>query len=538
IVAAIDTPPVTPSPRPRYAPDAIRVTQGNVRTIARAVAHQVPDVIVAISGSEIVMRGPPDEVEHAKALIAQLDVPQRGAIYATVYRLRYADAASVASVLGQSFPDAHVQTNTDLNAVTVTAQTSLQDRIALAVAQLDAAPAGAPGATAGERGSIQVVTLNAAIPGASGPPTTATDIAQTVQQALQQTAPDLHITVPAGGTQLILTGSPYSIELAKNLIAQLDVIPPMVVLDTEILEVDEGVAKQLGFEFPSAMLSTTYSETTPQAGLSGIAARLLGLQPLTRTPLSLVAELNFLVSTNKARILEDPRITTFSGHTASIRAGETVNILVTTGGGAGVVPTSQVQSFQTGVTLDITPVVNAGGYITIALHPTVNSEAGVSAAGVPNIQTRDTTTTVGLRDGQTLVIGGLIEDDTTRTTQKIPFLGDLPLIGKLFQDANVSHSRNELIVTVTPHLVRQAGAEPQAVASAVPLPSPQPWPTLGPQLPTQPLPTVPIPAPLPTTPAIARAASGTPVPSLAPSPEPSAFAQTNVYTFGAAPQNN
>ncbi|MGH7738380.1 MAG: hypothetical protein ACREMP_11025, partial [Candidatus Tyrphobacter sp.] len=210
-----------------------------------------------------------------------------------------------------------MQTNADLNAVTVTAQTSLQDRIALAVAQLDAAPAGAPGAAAGERGSIQVVTLNAAIPGTSGPPTTATDIAQTVQQALQQTAPDLHITVPAGGTQLILTGSPYSIELAKNLIAQLDVIPPMVVLDTEILEVDEGVAKQLGFEFPSAMLSTTYSETTPQAGLSGIAARLLGLQPLTRTPLSLVAELNFLVSTNKARILEDPRITTFSGHTAS-----------------------------------------------------------------------------------------------------------------------------------------------------------------------------------------------------------------------------
>ncbi|MGH7738203.1 MAG: hypothetical protein ACREMP_10125, partial [Candidatus Tyrphobacter sp.] len=115
--------------------------------------------------------------------------------------------------------------------------------------------------------------------------------------------------------------------------------------------------------------------------------------------------------------------------------------------------------------------------------------------------------------------------------------GDLPLIGKLFQDANVSHSRNELIVTVTPHLVRQTGADPQTVASAVPLPSPQPWPTLGPQPATQPLPTVPIPAPLPTTPAIARAVS-TPVPSLAPSPEPSAFAQTNVYTFGAAPQNN
>ncbi len=165
--------------------------------------------------------------------------------------------------------------------------------------------------------------------------------------------------------------------------------------------------------------------------------------------------LNFLIENNKARILEDPRITTISGRTASLRAGETVNILTTTGGGTGTVATTQVQSFQTGVTLDITPVVNDGDYITVTLHPTVNSIAGISAAGVPNIQTRDTTTTVGLHDGQTIVIAGLIEDIDSRTVQKIPFLGDLPLIGRaLFTYQNVQQNRNELIVTVTPHIVR------------------------------------------------------------------------------------
>jgi type IV pilus assembly protein PilQ len=207
-----------------------------------------------------------------------------------------------------------------------------------------------------------------------------------------------------------LTVNARSIQLAKQLIAQLDVAEPLVELDTEVLEIDEGVQKQLGFKFPTPVLSTTYSELQPAASDSG-SGRLLALQPLTRTPLTLGAELDFLVSTNKARILEDPRITTFSGRTASLHAGETVNNLTTTGGGTGTVATTQVQSFQTGVTLDITPVVNADDYITVTLHPSINSEAGISAAGVPNIQTRDTTTTVGLHDGETIVVGG-----SSRTT--------------------------------------------------------------------------------------------------------------------------
>jgi general secretion pathway protein D len=570
VIAAIDTPLQTPTPKPRYAPDAVSVTQGDVHRIAREVAHEVGDVVVAIAGSDIVVRGPPDDVDRAKALIAQLDVPEAGSAYAHVYRLKYVDAASVADLLSRSFPGLTLDVNHDLNAVIVDATATLQTRISQAIAALDIEPGGSGGANAGPGVlSIQVVTLRAALPASSGgPSTTANDIAQTVEDVLRQSAPDLKITVPQNGTQLILSGSPYAIQLAKGLIAQLDVMPPLVVLDTQILEVDEGVAKQIGFEFPSAVLSTTYSEITPPAQSNGNITPLLGLQALTRTPLSLAAELNFLVSTNHARILEDPRITTVSGRTASIRAGETVNILTTTGGGTGTVATTQVQSFQTGVTLDITPIVNANGFITIELHPTVNSEAGVSAAGVPNIQTRDTTTTVGLRDGQTIVIGGLIEDDDTRTIQKIPFLGDLPLIGRLFQDANVSHTRNELIVTVTPHVVPD-GETPDAVPTptgiptstgiptAVDDPTPEPLPTVDP---TETLPpAIPserglahmqlTPAPYATSaaganlviPSAASTASGVEGPPEAtPSPIalPSAFSQTNVYTYGNPPTNN
>jgi general secretion pathway protein D len=489
VLGAIDTAVPTPTPRPIYPSDAVRIMQGNSKEIARTVARAVPDVRVSVSGPQVLLSGPPDDVTHAKALIAQLDEPQPGVQYTQLYRLRYVDATSVAQLLQRSFRNIVIEVDKELNAITVYATAPVQQRIADAIDQLDQGPqpsGGQAGGTAGAAapGEETVVNLKAAIPGANGgPSTSATDIAQAVTQALQQTAPDLHITVPANSTQLILSGSEYSIQQAKDLIAQLDVPQPLVVLDTEVLEIDEGVQKQLGLRFPTAALTTTYSEVPPTAAPDGSAGRLLGLQPLTRTPLSLGAELDFLVSNNQARILEDPRITTVSGHTASLRAGETVNILTTTGGGTGTVATTQVQSFQTGVTLDITPVVNDGNYITVTLHPSVNTVAAISSAGVPNIQTRDTTTTVGLRDGETIVIGGLIEDDNSRTVQKIPILGDLPLIGKLFQDTGVNHTRNELIVTVTPHIVRpgdDAGYGPPlpAIPTAAPLPTLAPGTTL------------------------------------------------------------
>ena len=577
IVTAIDTAPPTPTPKPRYPAEAVRVTQRNVKQVARAVAAESANVKVAISGSEILLSGPPDEVDHAKQLIAQLDVPQMGTQYTQVYRLKYIDASSVADLFQRSFTNLPIAVDTDLNAITVTSNLTVQRRIADAVSQLDVPPPGAPGG--GEGGGpaasgIQVVDLKAAIPGLQGgTSTTATDIANTVTQALQASAGDLHIIVPPNSTQLILTGSPYSIKLAKELIEKLDRPQTMVAMDTEVLEVDEGTIKQLGLQFPTAAVSSTFTEVPPvyppgnTVPGAGVQIPYLNFFPLIRSPISFTLELNFLIANNKARILEDPRITTISGRTASLHAGETVNILTTTGGGTGTVATTQVQSFQTGVTLDITPVVNDGDYITVTLHPTVNSIAAISAAGVPNIQTRDTTTTVGLHDGQTIVIAGLIEDVDSRSVQKIPFLGDLPLLGRaLFTYQSVQKTRNELIVTVTPHIVRP-GETGGIGTTKLGLPHPEGLPTLPPgtQLPPPrqasrevPPPTKgPPPAPEPTpvivpTPGVrpqsntpppggVSTAKPSPVPSPAsptPLPLPSAFSQTNVYTFGQAPQNN
>ncbi|HVN68433.1 MAG TPA: hypothetical protein VMU38_02085, partial [Candidatus Binatia bacterium] len=115
IVAAIDTAPPTPTPKPRYPAEAVRITQRNAKQVARAVAAEAPGVKVAVSGSEIVLSGPPDDVDHAKALIAELDLPQMGTQYTQVYRLKYIDAASVADLLQRSFSNLPLAVDSDLN---------------------------------------------------------------------------------------------------------------------------------------------------------------------------------------------------------------------------------------------------------------------------------------------------------------------------------------------------------------------------------------------------------------------------------------
>lgn len=561
IVTSIDAPTASPVPTSAAA-EAVRIIQAQPKDVARAIAHEFPSVRASVVGPSVILMGAPDDVAKAKSLIALIDQPNTSMRYIQVYRLRFIDAKSVGDLISRSFVNAQVAVDPDLNALTVRATASDQQRIADAITQLDASPGAAvnssggpsiqqPGAvsnTIGPGGSgIEIFSLKAAAPGVNGAPSTsATDIATTVTQALQQTAPDLHITVPPNSTQLVLTGSPYSIKLARDLISQLDVAQKLVVLDTEILEVDETVAKNLGLQL-SPLITTTYSEITPSAPITGgTPPPLLGLQPLSRTPLSFSATLNLALQTGNARILADPRITTISGRTATIRAGDNISILTTTGGGTGTVATTQLQTFQTGVTLDITPVINAGNFITVSLHPAVNSLSGITN-GIPQISTRETQTTVGMQEDETLVIGGLIQDNTSRNTTKIPIFGDIPLLGRLFRSESVNHTRNELIITVTPHILNPGAANVILPGPPLPvMPSPAPLPTLPPgtQLPkssklgqmsaiAQPTPTPSSVAPSPSP--TAGVSSFVSVATAAPSASP--FPDTNVFTYGKIPSN-
>jgi type II secretory pathway component GspD/PulD (secretin) len=560
LVSAIDQPPQTPTPRPApSAPDteAVPVLQASPRTIAREVAGAVHGIRVGVAGHSIVLAGAPDLVARAKDVISVLDTPSVGARYTAVYRLRTLDAQSVGDLISRSYPNAKVTVDAQINSLSVSATPGEQRRIAEGIAQLDALPSPGPGAGGGGGGgTAEIYTLKAALPATNGSTSsTANDLATMVTQSLQSQAPDLHITVSPDSPKLILTGNPYSIKLAKDLLGQLDVSEKLVVLDTEILEVDENTAKNLGISLSSIFggdfsIGTLIGESTPAPNPeTGITPPFMRLQKFIRTPISFGVQLNLAIQHGSARVLADPRITTLSGHTASIRAGDNLSIQLQAGGGAGTIATTQIQTFQTGVTLDITPIVNADGLITVALHPVVNSLTGI-LNGIPQISTRDTQTTVALRENQTLVIGGLIQDNTQRTESKVPLLGDLPLVGHLFRDETLNGVSNELIITVTPHVVVPGAPDGLYPVPLQSVPTPNPLPTLPPGtvLPTAQtiVPRLPVPtmqhlpvAPQPFRPLSRRMPTQiTGLLKPTPSPMPSVFAQANVFTFGSPPPNN
>lgn len=483
-VTAPSAPPVVPT-----ATEAVRVLQASPKDLAREVAGAVRGLRVQIAGQSVILTGVPDLLQRAKDIIAVLDVPPSGTAYIALYRLKNLDAQSVADLLQRSFANTKISVDEAINAITVLGKAADQRRIADGLAQLDVSPGSPSGGTAaaatvGGNGSVQVYSLKYALPGQGGASSTsATELSTMVSQTLASQAPDLHVGATPNNAQLILTGSPYSIKLARELLNQLDVPQRLVVLDTEILEVDENTAKHLGLQMSNIVggafsFGTVFSEVQPTPDpTTGVAPPLTTLRPLTRTAFGFAAALNLAIQHGAARVLADPRITTLSGHTATIRAGDNIAIQLQAGGGPGTIATTQIQTFQTGVSLDITPIVNDEGLITVSLHPVVNSLTGI-LNNIPQISTRDTQTTVALRENETLVIGGLIQDNTQRTESRIPILGDLPLVGRAFRDQTLNGNRNELIISVTPHILTPG--QPFAYPGpALPVPAtPQPLPTL------------------------------------------------------------
>jgi pilus assembly protein CpaC len=167
--------------------------------------------------------------------------------------------------------------------------------------------------------------------------------------------------------------------------------------------------------------------------------------------------LSILEEKGLARTLAEPSLTAMSGQTASFLAGGEFPVPVTQGGGAVGSVTIQYKEF--GVRLSLTPTVLSRERIALKVSPEVsdlNFSAGVQVGGVavPALNVRRTDTTIELGDGETFVISGLVSNNLLSNVDKVPWLGDLPIIGALFRSSRINREDKELIMVVTPHLVR------------------------------------------------------------------------------------
>jgi pilus assembly protein CpaC len=257
-----------------------------------------------------------------------------------------------------------------------------------------------------------------------------------------------------------------------NVLNQIVVATPnQVNLRVRIAEVKKDVLKQLGINWNAhsgTLQFTTSNPTTGPAdiigGATGATGATAGAAAAVQNSLSLThpglqAELDALSQEGLATTLAEPNLTAVSGQTASFLVGGTIEIPTSITNAAAGAPTIAVGPQSFGVRLDFTPTILGDNRISLKLRPEVsalnyNDSTTIQGSVLPGKDVTVAETTVELASGQSFALAGLLQNNTTENLSKIPGIGDIPILGALFRSVQFQHNETELVIIVTPYLVR------------------------------------------------------------------------------------
>lgn len=233
----------------------------------------------------------------------------------------------------------------------------------------------------------------------------------------------------------------------ERLIRSLDRPADQIAISAQIVEIHADAAAQVGLSL-SPSLSTRFMESSDVYGQVPIP-----IQAFVRSPLEVMATVDLLKEQGKARVLANPRIVTIDGQPAVVRTEERFPIFVTQFSGDQAFRVKQ--DIVAGITLSITPRHSGGGEITTAIKTEVTSITGTTSEGYPTTSSREAETIIRVHSGETIVIGGLLEQRQIRRDRKFPLLGEIPVIGRLFTSSRTEAKETELFIIVTPYLLEE-----------------------------------------------------------------------------------
>ena len=290
-----------------------------------------------------------------------------------------------------------------------------------------------------------------------------------LRRQLEELFPDAGLEVNTTGQTVILSGEvrdPSIVRKALEVAATLEVpivnnvqapAPEQVLLHVEFAEVSRSVLKQLGGELLRVLNPSTLDHAFDQEDTHQIEAISEGVVTLMVEGAGsrLDAVINLLKSSGEFKSLAQPNLVTVEGQEATFLAGGEFPFPTVQGGASNAVT---ITWKEYGIRLAFTPDITNSGNVRLKVAPEVSSldfANGLTFSGfqIPSILARRVETDVELRSGQTLAIGGLLDNSMLTDVDKIPLLGDLPLLGFLFRSENIRQNRSELIVLVTPYIL-------------------------------------------------------------------------------------
>ncbi|WP_436410567.1 secretin N-terminal domain-containing protein [Thermus scotoductus] len=387
------------------------------------------------------------EVLKAADVPPQVAPPTQEATVRRLYPLRFADAEKVASFLAREVPGIVVQTVPGQPVLSVRGTEKQLSEVETLLAQIDRAPEQGPPVF---QRSYQLSNAKA------------TELAKVLQEALQARqaqapqgqarpqAPTRQATVVADErtNTLIVTGTQEDLALVEGLIPKLDQAVPQVNLRVRIQEVQSNFTRNLGLKW-NTIAGGNVAASILDTGLSLIFDSTRSLAAL-----NIIATLEALQRQGLSRALRDVNQTVLNNQTARLQSGETFLIRRVVGDRVERVP------FDIGIIVEVTPQITADGQILLNIKAEVsgNVQRNPVDGDVDRFTKQVVTTTLRVRDGQTVVLGGLTSQENTQVQQGVPLLMDIPLIGELFKQRSQETTDRELLVVITADILKETAS--------------------------------------------------------------------------------
>lgn len=272
--------------------------------------------------------------------------------------------------------------------------------------------------------------------------------------------PAARIIADDANNAIVALATPEQFGILESAVARLDAMANQVFLEATIAEVTltDSLSYGLTWFFQSGEFATTFSD----ADNGAVASQFPGFSVLFagtdgRAALSAVAGIT------DVKILSAPSLMVLDNRTATLQVGDQVPVVTqssvsVTDPDAPIV--NSVSLRDTGIILNVTPRVNEGGLVILEIDQEVSNVVATSTSGIdsPTIQQRRISTSVSVRDGESVALGGLMRERLSDTKTKVPLLGDVPLLGKLFSTTSTESTRTELLVMITPRVIRSTDA--------------------------------------------------------------------------------
>ena len=266
---------------------------------------------------------------------------------------------------------------------------------------------------------------------------------------------------------IIVRDEPEKVMLAERIIELNDKSEPEVLLDIELLEVNRNRYAELGMRFSDAKITESIQQSsTSKTGTTTQGISLQALQYLNQTDyiFSLPSVYyNFLKTNSMTKTLANPQVRITNQEKASLELGQEVPIkktLFNTSGGTTYEQTNY-EFKRIGINIQVTPFIHFDQSVSLDLKVNIDNIESYNSDGYPTVGVRKVETFLRLQDGEIDILAGLIREDITNTKTKVPILGDIPYLGNLFTNTEKSKNRTDLIIAITPHIIRLPDVHPE-----------------------------------------------------------------------------